>query len=359
MRSYARVFSLLVLSAVWLVSHSAAVAQDRKPEEILQELNGVEVPKLTPDLKRDRAAAVQFLQKRHRALARRSSLIRALYLADLDHPKLPELIQERWSTLLDSGEPTAAIEVADETEEVLKRSRSKPLVTEALFARTILVLQHSEEGNDSEAVKLTDMFIKLAPKDDRGARLLYVLGVGAEKSREKQLAFYRRVVRDYPNSKWAAQAGGDLRKLEGIGKPFELEFTDAISGRKIEMKNYKGKIVVVDFWATWCDSCVVEMPRMKELYARYKDHGVEFLGVNLDKPKDEGGLDRMKAYVEENRIPWPQYYQGNYWDSEFSASWGVSALPAMFVVDRDGKLYSTDAQEKLEAVLNELLKKGR
>ena len=72
------------------------------------------------------------------------------------------------------------------------------------------------------------------------------------------------------------------------------------------MKSLKGKVVVIDFWATWCGPCIGELPRMKQLYAEYHDKGVEFIGVSLDAPKDQGGLDKLKNFVAENTVEWPQ-----------------------------------------------------
>jgi hypothetical protein len=99
------------------------------------------------------------------------------------------------------------------------------------------------------------------------------------------------------------------------------------------------------------------MPKMKELYAEYKPKGVEFIGISLDNPQSKGGLSKLKDFVTGNQINWPQYYQGNGWDSEFSSSWGVNSIPCVFVVDAEGKLASADARGKLEELLPQLIAK--
>ena len=152
---------------------------------------------------------------------------------------------------------------------------------------------------------------------------------------------------------------GPHNQSESIGKPFHLAFTNAIDGTAISMKTLKGKVVVIDFWATWCGPCVAEMPHMKELYAKYRNQGVEFIGVSLDRSQEEGGLDSLKKFVQENEIAWPQYYQGNFWSSEFSKSWGINSIPCVFVVDAEGKLHSTQARGKLDEMIPLLLRKAR
>jgi thiol-disulfide isomerase/thioredoxin len=150
---------------------------------------------------------------------------------------------------------------------------------------------------------------------------------------------------------------GKLRQMDGVGKPFELSFADAITGKPVEMKGLKGKVVVVDFWATWCGPCVGEMPKNKEIYAKFKPQGVEFIGVSLDQPESAGGLTALKEFVSKNGITWPQYYQGKGWESEFSSSWGITSIPAVFVVDAQGNLSSVNARGQLETLLPALIAK--
>ena len=97
---------------------------------------------------------------------------------------------------------------------------------------------------------------------------------------------------------------------------------------------------------------------MKKLYAEFKDKGVEFIGVSLDKPKEEGGLDKLKDFVAANGIEWPQYYQDNNLNVKFSTSWGIISIPSVFLVDTDGNLTSVEARGKLEKMIPQVLGKA-
>jgi thiol-disulfide isomerase/thioredoxin len=333
-------------------SSSWAAAADRTGEQIVKELDGVEVPRYDSSKKNDAAYVSQFRTKLQKTTEKRAALILELYKAAPEHGRIPVLMAERWSI-----RPFALANhmLLMEIDETLAHTQNPMLKIEGAYARTYARLYHNGAAGPVDLSGVDD-YLKQAPKDPRGATLL---SLAARRSRDEKIktALEDRILSEFPETLDAQKIQGIRQKDNRIGKPFELEFKDAISGSTVSVKGLKGKVIVIDFWATWCGPCVAEMPRMKDLYAKFHDQGVEFIGISLDQPADQGGLDRLKKFVKEKEIGWPQYYQGSGWDSAFSGSCGIHEIPAVFVIDADGKLYSTDAGRKLDKLLPELIKK--
>jgi thiol-disulfide isomerase/thioredoxin len=323
-------------------------ADNPAADKILDALKSVEMPRLDPAKRSDATTVREYLANYQKASAKRSELIGALYQIDPENEELAKLMGERWQSLM--SQPNGIDRAWSEIDAILASSKNEKLKLEAAFWKASLAFRMPQESPESRR-KLIDAFIALAPKDARGAQLLYMVATQADPN--EQLALYKKITREYPISQYAFMARGSLQKLESVGKPFELEFTEAIKGSTISMKDLRGKVVVIDFWATWCGPCVAEMPNMKKLYAKYRDKGVEFIGVSLDMPN--GGLEKLKEFVEKNEIAWPQYYQGKGWDSDFSKSWGINSIPCVFLVDQEGKLASTEARGKLQQMIPKLL----
>jgi len=335
----------------------SARAEDRSAAQILKELNAVELPAPPPPNQRgDQEVVRKFIAERQKAVTRRAELIGELYKVAPDNEELTTLLRERWQGLLQTDLGNAK-RVKTELADVGSKAKSPALKAEAAFWKALIACQLDHDSDVAQ--KATDEFFQHAPKEDPRRRLLLLFTAGAAEDVETQRKLLNRLVHDYPDTPEAKGAQDELKTLEKVGKPFNLDFTDAIKGTEVSMKTLKGKVVVVDFWATWCGPCVAELPTMKKLYAEYKDQGVEFVGVSLDAPKEEGGLDKLKAFVTKNEVSWPQYYQGKGWESEFSKSWGISSIPAVFVVDAGGRLYSVNARGKLDRMIPALLKKSK
>ena len=106
--------------------------------------------------------------------------------------------------------------------------------------------------------------------------------------------------------------------------------------------------------ATWCGPCIAELPNVKKAYAAYHDKGFEIIGVSLDQEKDK---QKLIAFTKENAMPWPRHFDGKYWKNEFAVQHAINSIPAMFLLDQDGKIVSTNARgPKLEEEVKRLLK---
>lgn len=123
-----------------------------------------------------------------------------------------------------------------------------------------------------------------------------------------------------------------------IGKPFNATLT-RLDGAKLALPgDLLGKVVIIDFWATWCPPCRASVPHMREIYARYKSQGLEIVGISLDDHRQA-----LADYVAKEKLEWIHAFSGMRWDDPTVRRYGISSVPSVWIVGRDGKVISDQA----------------
>lgn len=144
-------------------------------------------------------------------------------------------------------------------------------------------------------------------------------------------------------------------KPELIGKPVRDFSAVDLAGDPISLQDYRGKVVLLDFWAVWCGFCRLEMPNLKRVYDTYKDQGFDVIGVSLDDDETE-----LRDYIEKKGISWRQIFDAATGGNSLVENYGIEGIPEPWLIDRDGTLISTDARDSLlEPMVVEALESER
>jgi thiol-disulfide isomerase/thioredoxin len=144
------------------------------------------------------------------------------------------------------------------------------------------------------------------------------------------------------------------RRLNLPGNQMELKGT-LLDGIELDWESYRGKVVLVDFWATWCGPCRQEVPNVLRLYHAYHEKGFEVVGVSLDSSRDQA-----ESYIEQYELPWPNLFSEKEnersWEHPMAVYYGVTGIPLAVLIDREGKVVSLLARgENLARELRRLL----
>lgn len=185
------------------------------------------------------------------------------------------------------------------------------------------------------------------PKEEEPWGMLLNAAAYAPTAKAQELL--KDVAENAPSRELKEHAGVQLRKMGAVGKPFALAFT-AVDGREVDLAKLKGKVVLIDFWATWCGPCIAELPNVKAAYKELHGQGFEILGISLDD--DEKAL---KRFVAKEEMTWPQYFDGLGWKNKISSAHGINSIPAMYLVDKKGVLRDMNAREGLKKKIEDLL----
>lgn len=179
-------------------------------------------------------------------------------------------------------------------------------------------------------------FVEQFPESPDSAEAMLQLGMTEEFSGEEEQAiqWYDKIAKNFPKSPQAKKAVGAQTRLNSVGRQISLQGRTIRDGQ-VDLKQYRGKVVLIQYWATWCEPCKADMAIIKELVNKYGRAGFNVIGVNLDSR-----LEDAKEFLSENTLPWPQIYEEGGLDSRPANELGILTVPTTILVDEQGKVIS-------------------
>lgn len=215
---------------------------------------------------------------------------------------------------------------------------------------------HNTPVQWDEFEKATRALIKDFPDKPNGYCDMMMLIEHYERSdRKRAVALANEMTSATTPEGFKLWAKGCLARLESVGKPVALQFT-ALDGREVDVAKMKGKVVLVDFWATTCTPCVAELPQIKADYDKYHSQGFEVIGISCDG-EQQTDQKKVERFVKRKELPWPQFYDGKQQtDNKFAQAFGVDGIPHLMLIDKKGNLRFDNVRPKeLDKKIVELL----
>jgi thiol-disulfide isomerase/thioredoxin len=166
---------------------------------------------------------------------------------------------------------------------------------------------------------------------------------------QKSRALAEEVLKAKPEDEVKQNAQDLVKKVSRVGKPLEIKFS-ALDGREVDLQKLKGKVVLVDFWATWCVPCMRGLPEVKAAYEKLHDKGFEIVGISYDDKKEA-----LQRVISAENVPWPQSFDEVNGGKKFAEEFGVTTLPNMWLVDKQGLLRDLRGTRDLSAKVEKLL----
>ena len=223
------------------------------------------------------------------------------------------------------------------------------------LAQQVVVLGQAQQGNMKAAQAKFQQYLKEQPAYTAEQNIDFVLQFAGAAQLQKQYAvateIYGSTARRFTlNPQIRALCENKIAKLKLINEPAPPIAALDITGKRVDLANYRGKVLLIDFWATNCPPCLEALPHVKKLYEKYHPQGFEILGISLDVHQET-----VASFQRERRIPW-QLMMLDSSRGSLRQPYKIRAIPSLYLVNREGKIVQFDLHgENLSQAVRQML----
>lgn len=250
------------------------------------------------------------------------------------------------ASMAQTGDKGGITELSSIENDLRKRAPNSELVAYIVYRRLLgqysLDLRSATDTKQQQQIQETwlkslEVFVQEFPQSEDAPDGLLQLAVNRELSGalDDARGFYSQLAGSYAETPQGKRAVGAQRRLQLVGREMPLSGPDP-AGRKIDVATYRGKLLLVVFWASWSGEFVDDVPVLLGLHNQYRSKGFEIVGVSLDTQADS-----VAPFIRQNKIPWENIFEPGVFDSPLAQQYGILTAPTMFLIGRDGKVLSS------------------
>ncbi len=288
-------------------------------------------------------------------------------------PKPEETIQQCLALMKQSPNNKGIIKVSkyiiEISEDTLPESFYSFLLDHFAQSKEILpIIRDLASDTKSNSISFLEKILEKNPDSAVKAFSCYALALSlkdqiddSQETQKKVAAYLKQIIKSYPGIQFqgkvtlAKQAESYLFEIEhlSVGQTAPNAHGTNLNGKMDQLNNYRGKVIVLDIWATWCGPCRAMIPHEREMVKKFKDKPFAIISLSADEDKED-----LTSFLKKNSMPWTHWWNGN--KSEILKKWNIQFYPTIFVIDAKGVIRYKNIREKaLEKAVEKLLEETK